>query len=91
MIMAIKKVSKKPDSFFKAAGESARKAMNGEIEVKDYSSHAITEDMTEEEIRKARNAGKRRMYAVLKAGGSINYPGGPAKLCEEIESWMYDD
>lgn len=35
--------------------------------------------------------GSRRMYAVLKAGGSINYPGGPAKLCEEIESGMYDD
>ena len=71
--------------------EYEEKCANGEIELKDYCSHVITADMTEEEIRKARNAGKRRMYAVLKAGGSINYPGGPAKLCGEIESGMYDD
>lgn len=71
--------------------EYQEKCANGEIEVKDYCTHTITEDMTEEEIRKARNAGMREAYAALKAGASINYPGGPAQLCKEVESGMYDD
>lgn len=72
--------------------EYKEKCANGEIEVKDYCLHVITEDMTEEEIRKARNAGMREIYAAFQDGkSSVNYPGGFEQLRKEIESGMYDD
>lgn len=88
--MAKKRVSRRPDSFFKAAGKSARKAMNGEIEVKDYVVDRMSEDVTEDEIRKAHNAAMREMYNALMSGASINCKGGPAKLVEDIRSGVYE-
>lgn len=90
--MAKKNVSKHPE-FVRRVSEGVRRDMenNAGFHRDETYWDSLPEYSTEEEIRKARNAGKRRMYAVLKAGGSVNYPGGPAKLCEEIESGMYDD
>ncbi len=89
--MAKKRVSRRPDSFFKEAGASARRAMAGETVVKDYVVDRLPDGATEEDARKAHNAAMREMYNVLMAGGSVNCQGGPAKLVEDIRNGVYDD
>ena len=93
--MARKRVSRRPDSFFKAAGESARKAMatNDDTDSSVLSFFGL--DKTDEELRLIRNKYMRDLYAKMHGPDAhhieLNYPNGPMQFFKDVESGMYDD
>ena len=91
--MAKKRVSRRPDSFFKGAGASARRAMLEGLSDEDLVK--FIDNRSDEEIRLASNKWHRDLYERMKSpeGNHIylNYPGGPWQFFKDVESGMYDD
>lgn len=93
--MAKKRVSRRPDSFFKVAGESARKAMSGEVDVDKSCFHRLPDGLTEDERRSYQNKHMRDLYDRMHGPDAhhieLNYPNGPMQFFKDVESGMYDD